>query len=98
MNRTVVIVKSPGKRREWCAIRIHWDQGEKVEQWLRAHPSPVDVIWAGHRSTVLQPHRLPNQYPEHWSFKTLREAIAHCEHSTLAVHNGKGWKFKHGPG
>jgi hypothetical protein len=40
MNRTVVIVKMPGKRRDWCAIRIHEDQGDKVEKWLRAHPAP----------------------------------------------------------
>jgi hypothetical protein len=97
MNRTVVVVKMPGKRRVWGAIRIHWDEGEKVEKWLTAHPAPHGVIWAGHRSTILQPHRLPTRCPEHWEFKTLREAIAHCEHSTLAVHNGKGWKFKHEP-
>lgn len=85
----------PGKRRVWGAIRIHCDQGEKVEQWLRDQPAPHDVIWAGHRSTVLQPHRLPTQCPEHWSFRTLRDAIAHCEHNTLAVHNGVRWKFSH---
>jgi hypothetical protein len=96
MNRTVVIVKSPGKRRDWCAIRIHEDHGEKVENWLKGHLSPWQVIHDGHRSSILQPHRLPTQCPEHWRFKTLREAIAHCEHITLAVHNGKGWKFTHG--
>jgi hypothetical protein len=94
MNRAVVIVKSPGKRREWGAIRIHWDEGEKVEEWLTANPSPWQVIQAGHRSTIEQPH----SPPEHWSFSTLREAIAYCEHKTLAIYNGKGWKFRHGLG
>ncbi len=99
MNRTVVVVKSPGKDRRWHAFRIHWDEGEKVSTWLRngfsSHLAAWGLIWNGHRSTIKKPHRLPSQCPEHWSFKTLKEAIAHCEHNTLAVHNGKGWRIMH---
>jgi|688.fasta_scaffold1322545_1 hypothetical protein len=99
MNRTVVIVKSPGKARGWHAFSIHWDQAEIVSTWLRNGFSTWlaawELVWQGHRSTIKQPHRLPDQCPEHWSFKTLREAIAHFEHNTLAVHNGKGWRITH---
>jgi hypothetical protein len=102
MNQTVVIVKSPGKRREWSAIRIHWDEGEKVEKWLGegfgSWGQAWELIQQGHRSTILQPHEMPDQCPEHWGFRTLRDAIAHCEHNTLAVHNGKGWRITHGHG
>ena len=102
MNRTVVIVKAPGKRREWHAIRIHEDQGETVSTWLGngfgTWLAAWELVWQGHRSTIRQPHRLPDQCPEHWSFKTLRAAVAHCEHNTLAVHNGKGWRIENGKG
>jgi len=99
MNRTVVIVKTPHRRREYGLIRLHWNYGQPVEDWLRAEHSTwqqaYDLICLGHRSTIEEAHREPNNLPEHECFSRLRDAKAWCEYKTLAYHDGKGWKFTH---
>lgn len=94
MNRSVVIVKGP-KRREYSVIRIHWNYGQPLVDWLRTEYNTwgkaYDLICQGHRSTIEE----LGQYPEeHEVFKTLKEAEAWCEHMTLAYYDGKRWKFK----
>lgn len=99
MNRTVVIVKTPHRRREYGLITLHWNYGQPVEDWLRAEHSTwqqaYDLICLGHRSTIETAHREPNNLPEHECFSRLRDAKAWCEHMTLAYHDGEGWKFTH---
>ena len=93
MNRSVVIVKSP-KRREYAVIRIHWNYGQPLVDWLKTEyktwDRAYDLICQGHRSTIEE----SDMSLEHGVFKTLKEAEAWCEHLTLAYYDGKRWKFK----
>lgn len=95
MNRTIIIVKAPGKRREWALARLHWEYGEPVETWLRegfaSHAEAYELVCQGHREDRDTAH----QPPEHETFRTLSKAKAWAEHITLAVHNGRGWKISH---
>lgn len=99
MNRTVIIVKTPhgGHRDKFSLIRLHWQHGPVVENWLNAACPHRQAAWnlieAGHRSTIFE------QYEgyERESFRTLREARAYCEYLTLAYYNGKCWRFEHKP-
>jgi hypothetical protein len=86
----------------FCSIRVHWNYGQKIEDWLNnLNLSEIhSLIGEGHRATIAESYRsLPYDHPEddckHWSHKTLREAINNCEHLTLAYYNGKQWKFTH---
>ena len=94
MNRSVVIVKGP-KRREYSVIRIHFEYGQSLVDWLRTEYNTwvkaYDLICQGHRSTIEELGPYPK---EHEVFKTLKEAEAWCEHLTLAYYDGKRWKFK----
>ena len=94
MNRSVVIVKYPTKKREYGLIRIHWNYGQTLVDWLREQYNTwdraYDLICQGHRISIEE----LSQYHEHEVFKTLKEAEAWCEHSTLAYYDGKRWKFK----
>jgi hypothetical protein len=96
MNRTVIIVKD---RSTYRSIRIHWNYGQPLEDWLRSEhaswASALDLVWLGHRSTIEKPHREAYGLPEHREFTRLRDAKAWCEHITLAYHNGKRWRFYH---
>jgi hypothetical protein len=100
MNRTVIIVKTPHKKREYAAIRLHWNYGQAVEDWIRTEYGSwerayYDLISLGHRSTIEKAHREPGNLPEHQTFSRLRDAKAWCEHITLAYHDGKLWRFEH---
>lgn len=101
MNRTVIIVKAPYKRREYGLITLHWNYGQPVEDWLRSEHSTwqqaYDLICLGHRSTIEKAHREPGNLPEHQTFSTLGAAEDWFEHITLAYHDGKRWKFTHAP-
>lgn len=101
MNRTVVIVKNFHKAERFSVIRVHWNYGQPVEDWLRAEHSTweraYDLVCLGHRSTIEKPHREPNNLPEHQCFTRLRDAKAWCEYLTLAYHDGNRWKFTHTP-
>jgi len=94
MNRSVVIVKSP-KKREYAVIRIHWNYGQPLADWLVTEygswHEAYELICQGHRSTIEEAH----QAPEHQVFRTLRNAKEWCEHLTLAYHDGKRWRFEH---
>jgi len=101
MNRTVIIVKNPhrGYREKFALIRLHWQHGSRVEDWLNAACPHLGAAWdlieAGHRSTIFEPQRLDQvQYD---SFRTLGEAKAYCEYLTLAYYNGNCWRFEHHP-
>jgi hypothetical protein len=99
MNRTVVIVKNPHRRREYALITLHWNHGQPVEDWIRTEYGSwhraYDLVCLGHRSTIEKAHREPGNLPEHMTFTRLRDARAWCEHLTLAYHDGKRWKFEH---
>lgn len=98
MNRSVIIVKGP-KRREYAVIRIHWSYGQPLADWLVTEYGSWDkayeLICQGHRSTIEEAHRAPDNFPEHQVFRTLRDAKGWCEHLTLAYHNGEKWRFEH---
>jgi hypothetical protein len=93
MNRSLIVVKNPNKR-EFYSIRLHWDYGESVENWLKNtykdYNSIAGLIEKGHRSTIEESHGIEKW----WTHKTLRAAVKNCEHYTLAYFNGK-WKFTH---
>lgn len=108
MNRSLIVVQM--KPKMFCSIRVHWNYGQEIEDWLNnLNLSEIhSLIGEGHRSTIAESYRslLCNDCNcNHWthktlreaiySCKTLREAIYNCEHMTLAYHNGKKWKFTH---
>lgn len=94
MNRTIIVVKQ--KPNLYRLIRLHWNFGQPVADWLVAeYPTHVDalnLIWAGHRSTIETPHRFI--LPEHQEFRTLTAAKRWIEHTTFAYHNGKRWRVE----
>lgn len=108
MNRTVIIAKDFVKSRPvYRTIRLHWEYGQPVEDWLNKDYGTSDrallLIWRGHRSTISESHldlgrKFTHKEPHLESFKTLREAKAWCEYKTLAYHNGKRWTFTHTQG
>ena len=100
MNRTIIVVQM--KPKMFCSIRVHWNYGQQVEDWLNnLNLSDIHrLIAVGHRATIEESYRaLPYDHPsedcDHWVHKTLREAKDNCEYKTLAYHNGKKWKFTH---
>lgn len=103
MNRSLIIVKHPNKRK-FYSVRIHWEYGQSVENWLKENFSDYRRIMSrllpeGHRSTIKESYKelLDNPTAEdvnYWEHKTLKEAVNNCEHHTLAYFNNK-WKFKH---
>ena len=96
MNRTVIVVKDPGQKK-FCLIRLHWQSGQIIEDWLTESCPDWDCAWflisRGHRESIST--RIVDQCPAHEFFRTLREARAYCEHRTLAYYNGKCWRFEH---
>ena len=108
MNRTVVIVKDSEKSRPvYRTIRLHWEYGQPVEDWLNKDYGTIEraqvLIWRGHRSSIAESyvdlgHQFTSKEPHLETFKTSREAKAWCEYLTLAYHNGNRWKFTHTQG
>lgn len=94
MNRTIVVVKA--KPHEYRLIRIHWNFGQPVADWLMTeygtHALALNLIDAGHRSTIETPHRFV--CPEYMTFRTLTSAKQWIEHLTFAYHNGKRWRIE----
>ena len=94
MNRTIIVVKA--KQNQYRLIRLHWNFGQPVADWLVAdyptHTLALNLIDAGHRSTIETPHRFI--LPEHQVFRTLTGARSWCEHTTFAYHNGKRWRIE----
>lgn len=96
MNRSLIIVQM--KPKMFCSIRVHWNYGQELEDWLNnLNLSEIhSLIGEGHRAMIAESYRsLLRNDCNHWTHKTLREAIYNCEHMTLAYHNGKKWKFTH---
>lgn len=108
MNRSLIVVKNPNKR-EYYSIRIHWDYGKSVENWLNDNYNDyrrlmMILIPEGHRSSIEESYKSLKGQPgysgiddedcEFWTHKTKKEAINYCEHSTIAYFNGK-WNFSH---
>jgi hypothetical protein len=98
MNRSLIVYKEkPGT---FWSIRIHWDYGKKVENWVQ-NQDIKSLIKEGHRYDIEESYReLLDDWSEDddiepWKHKTLKEAINRCEHLTLAYFNGKQWKFTH---
>ncbi len=63
------------------------------------------LIPEGHRSSIKESYKSLKDQPgyswiqseedcEFWTHKTKKEAVGHCEHSTLAYFNGK-WNLSH---
>ena len=109
MNRTVIIVKAPPVKRDqpiveyshsvkWLAIRLHWEYGDVVKQWLNSEYDSYDkalgLIFEGHRGDIKEKTSSTSERGRFWGFKTLKEAKEYCEHYTLAVHSGKRWRFE----
>lgn len=104
MNRTIIIVKTDraafGRGTlPWASIRLHWQHGKRVEDWLRedysSYRDACDLIMQGHRNDIDNSFGSMGHPTEWWEHRTLREAKANFEHLTLAWHNGKQWRFKH---
>jgi len=109
MNLSLIVVKNPDKR-EYYSIRVYWDCGKSVENWLNNNYNDyrrlmMILIPEGHRSSINESYKsLKGQQGyswiqseedcEFWTHKTKKEAVGHCEHSTLAYFNGK-WNFSH---
>ena len=99
MNRTIIVVKA--KPNQYRLIRLHWNYGQRVADWLvtdyPTHTLALNLIDAGHRSTIKTPHRFT--LPEHMVFRTLTAAKQwaakqRIQHITFAYHNGKRWRVK----
>lgn len=99
MNRAVIAVKSKHKNVGWRVIRIHWNYGRQLEDWLQTnypdHESALKLISEGHRSSTTEPHQVDDPASNHWEISTLKAAKLHCEYITFAWHNGKQWRFSH---
>jgi hypothetical protein len=102
MNRTVIIVKNPyyrPRRYPYGLIRLHWQYGQEVEDWLRGTSPDWDSAWrliqAGHRSSIEVVNSA--SWPGYNPCPTLRGARSCYEYLTLAYHNGKSWRFEHKP-
>lgn len=106
MNRTIIAVKA-GRAAfgngtlPWASIRLHWQHGKEVEDWLRenysSHRDALDLIMGGHREYIDKSYSdMGYSKVQWWEHRTLREAKAN-EHLTFAWHNGKQWRFKHLP-
>ena len=107
MNSSVIIVKAPTPNppgvltpvgAKWLAIRLHWEYGDVVRQWLNSEYNSYDkalsLILDGHRSDRKEKTSSTSESGRFWGFKTLKEAKEYCEHYTLAIHSGKRWRFE----
>ena len=94
MNRTIIVVKS--KPNQYRLIRLHWNYGQPVADWLvtdyPTHTDALSLIDSGHRSTIETPHRFV--CPEYEVFRTLTAAKRCIEHTTFAYHDGKRWRIE----
>jgi hypothetical protein len=104
MNRTVIIVKdgreSPS-RPVYRLVRLHWEYGEDVENWLQQeYPTPdlaLGLILGGHRSTRSESYKDLGHKAKYETYRTLKAAKADWEYITLAYHNGRKWRFERNP-
>jgi hypothetical protein len=110
MNRSLIVVKHPEKR-EYYSIRVYWDYGKSLENWLNNNYNDyrrlmMILISEGHRSSINESYKSLKDQPGYswitkedykfWTHKTKKDAISNCEYSTLAYFNGK-WNFSHNP-
>lgn len=101
MNRTLIVVKDPYPFQgyKWGGIRLHWQYGQEVENFLtncvgQEWRDAWRLIESGHRSTLLETYDglgtcSSTSYHSYWTLKQARRD----EHITFAWHNGKRWRF-----
>jgi hypothetical protein len=110
MNCSLIVVKNPDKR-EYYSIRVHWDYGNSLENWLNNNYNDyrrlmMILIPEGHRSSINESYKSLKDQPGYswitkedykfWTHKTKKDAMSFCEYKTIAYFNGK-WNFSHNP-